>query len=123
MEQRILYRNNQTIAIVEKQRRKMKKKLNFSIKKIVVLILFVLAILVLVVGVQIIINLCYKTENGSPTEWDASAMLGYYGAIIGAIATIITVVLTIVFTKKQIQRESFLHRENEKWSKLENIFL
>lgn len=101
----------------------MKKKLNFSIKKIVGLILFVLAMLVLVVGVPIIINLCYKMENGSPTEWDASAMLGYYGAIIGAIATIITVVLTIVFTKKQIQRESFLHRENEKWSKLENIFL
>ena len=33
-----------------------------------------------------------------------------------------TVVVTILFTYKQIQRDSFLKSENEKWAKIEEIF-
>lgn len=101
----------------------MPKKINFSIKKAFGLVIFILGGLFLVIGVPIIINLCYKADCGWSTEWDASAMLGYYGAIIGALVTILTVILTILFTKKQIQRESFLRKENDKWFRLENIFL
>ena len=50
-------------------------------------------------------------------------MLGYYGTILGAIITVVTLVATVTFTKKQIQRESFLKNESEKWSKLKSIFL
>lgn len=101
----------------------MSKKINFPIKRVVKIISIVLAILVLVFGVPIIINECYKADCGYATKWDASVMLGYYGAILGSLATIVTVIATILFTKKQIQRESFLKRENEKWNKLENTFL
>ena len=101
----------------------MSKKINFPIKRVVKIISIVLAILVLVFGGPIIINECYKADCGYATKWDASAMLGYYGAILGSLATIVTVIATILFTKKQIQRESFLKRENEKWNKLENTFL
>ncbi len=101
----------------------MSKKINFPIKRVVKIISIVLAILVLVFGVPIIINECYKADCGYATKWDASAMLGYYGAILGSLATIVTVIATILFTKKQIQRESFLKRENEGWNKLENTFL
>lgn len=99
------------------------KKVNCKIKKIIKIIAMVLAILVLVFGVPIIINECHKANCGYSTAWDASAMLGYYGVILGASITVVTLVVTIKFTKKQIQRESFLRTENEKWSKLKSIFL
>lgn len=92
-------------------------------KKIVKISMLVLVILFFVFGIPIIINECYKVDCGYPTKWDASAMLGYYGAILGAIITIITLVTTIAFTKKQIQRESFLKKESEKWYKLKTNFL
>ena len=101
----------------------MARKINFSFKKAIKIIGIVLGILFLVFGIPIIINMCYKANCGCSTAWDASAMLGYYGAILGALATIVTVILTILFTKKQIQRESILRRENEKWEKLDKIFL
>ena len=101
----------------------MARKINFSFKKTIKIIGIVLGVLFLVFGIPIIINMCYKANCGCSTAWDASAMLGYYGAILGALATIVTVILTILFTKKQIQRESFLRRENEKWENLDKIFL
>ena len=45
-------------------------------------------------------------------------MLGYYGTILCAIITVATFVATIIFTKKQIQRESFFKYESEEWSEL-----
>ena len=83
----------------------------------------ILVILFFVFGIPIVINECYKANCGYSTAWDASAMLGYYGTILGAIITVVTLVATITFTKKQIQRESFLQNESEKWSKLKSIFL
>lgn len=92
-------------------------------KKIIIIILSLIVISVFVFGIPIVINECYKANCGYSTAWDASAMLGYYGVILGAIITVVTLVATITFTKKQIQRESFLKTESEKWSKLKSIFL
>ena len=92
-------------------------------KKIIIIILSLIVISVFVFGIPIVINECYKANCGYSTAWDASAMLGYYGAILGATITVVTLVATITFTKKQIQRESFLKNESEKWSKLKSIFL
>ena len=92
-------------------------------KRVLKIILGILVISVFLVGIPIAINECYKANCGYSTAWDASAMLGYYGTILGAIITVVTLVTTITFTKKQIQRESFLKNESEKWSKLKSIFL
>ena len=92
-------------------------------KRVLKIILGILVISVFLVGIPIAINECYKANCGYSTAWDASAMLGYYGTILGAIITVVTLVATITFTKKQIQRESFLKNESEKWSKLKSIFL
>ena len=92
-------------------------------KRVLKIILGILVISAFLVGIPIVINECYKANCGYSTAWDASAMLGYYGTILGAIITVVTLVTTITFTKKQIQRESFLKNESEKWSKLKSIFL
>ena len=54
-------------------------------KKIVKAVFAVLIILVFIAGIPIVINECYKANCGYSTAWDASAMLGYYGVILGAI--------------------------------------
>ena len=79
--------------------------------------------LFLVIGVPLIINECYKANCGYITVWDGADVLGYYGTILGAAIAVLTLVATIVFTKKQIQRDSYLRVETEKLSKLESIFL
>ena len=92
-------------------------------KKIIKIIIFIIVLCFVVFGIPIIIIECYKVDSGYITTWDASAMLGYYGSILGTSITVITLVATISFTKKQIQRESYLKTENEKWNKLKTIFL
>lgn len=82
----------------------------------------VIAALALIVGVPIIINECYKTNSGYMTIWGAADALSYYGTILGTLVTITTIVVTISFTRKQIQRESYLKNETEKWAKIEDIF-
>lgn len=77
----------------------------------------------LVVGIPIIINECYKANCGYITVWDGSDLLGYYGTILGSVIAVISIIVTIAFTKKQIQRDSFLKNENEKWDRLKSIFL
>ena len=57
------------------------------------------------------------------TVWDGADVLGYYGAILGSIIAVATLAITIIFTKKQIQRDSFLKNENEKWDRLKAIFM
>ena len=94
-----------------------------NLKKIIKIIIFIIVLCFVVFGIPIIINECYKVDSGYITMWDASAMLGYYGSILGTSITVITLVATISFTKKQIQRESYLKTENEKWNKLKTIFL
>ena len=85
--------------------------------------LVVLGAVFLVVGIPIIINECYKANCGYITVWDGSDVLGYYGTILGSVIAVISIIVTIAFTKKQIQRESFLKNENEKWDRLKSIFL
>ena len=84
--------------------------------------LFVLALLAVVIGIPIIINESYKANSGYMTMWGAADALSYYGAILGALVAVATVVVTILFTYKQIQRDSYLRRENEKWFDVESVF-
>lgn len=84
--------------------------------------LFVLALLAVVIGIPVIINESYKANSGYMTIWGAADALSYYGMILGALVAVATVVVTILFTYKQIQRDSFLKSENEKWAKIEEIF-
>ena len=91
-------------------------------KHVLKIFLIILGVGILIFGIPIVINECYKANCGYSTAWDASATLGYYGTILGAIITVVSLVATISFTKKQIRRESFLKRENEKWSNLELLF-
>ena len=85
--------------------------------------LIILGAVFLIVGIPIIINECYKANCGYITVWDGSDVLGYYGTILGSVIAVISIIVTIAFTKKQIQRDSFLKNENEKWVRLKSIFL
>ncbi len=81
---------------------------------------FVIAI-ILIVAIPLLINECYKVEAGYITKWSAADALAYYGAILGSGATIVALVLTISFTRKQIRRDNYLNRQQEKWGKIDNI--
>lgn len=87
------------------------------------IILFVVLALFMIFGVPVIINECYKANCGYITVWDGADVLGYYGTILGAAIAVLTLVATILFTKKQLQRESYLRIEKDKWAKLEKNFL
>lgn len=92
-------------------------------KNIITIVLAILGAIILLIGVPLIINECYKANCGYFTVWDGADVLGYYGTILGAAIAVLTLVATIAFTKKQIQRESYLRAETDKLSKLESIFL
>ena len=85
--------------------------------------LIILGAVFLIIGIPIIINECYKANCGYITVWDGSDVLGYYGTILGSVIAVISIIVTIAFTKRQIQRDSFLKNENEKWDRLREIFL
>ena len=91
--------------------------------KVIKAILSIITAIFLIVGIPIIINECYKADCGYITVWDGGDVLGYYGAILGSIIAAATLAITIIFTKKQIQRDSFLKNETEKWDRLKTIFL
>lgn len=77
---------------------------------------------ILIFGIPILINECYK-HGGYITMWGAADVLSYYGTILGAFIAVATLALTILFTRKQIQRETYLHNANEHWSKIDEIFV
>ena len=79
-------------------------------------------ILALVIGVPLGINELYKKGPGYITVWDGADVLSFYGTILGTCATVLALVITIVFTRKQISRESYLKSESEKWARIESIF-
>ena len=81
-----------------------------------------LAVIIFVVGIPIIINECYKANSGYMTMWSAADVLSYYGTILGVLVAAATITVTISFTQKQIQRESVLKTETEKWAKIAEIF-
>lgn len=90
--------------------------------KITKIVMAVMATIFFVVGIPLIINECYKANCGYITVWNGADVLGYYGAILGSIIAVATLGVTIIFTKKQIQRDSFIKTETEKWSKIEAVF-
>jgi hypothetical protein len=94
-----------------------------KIKRVKKIIFAILIVIILIVGIPILINECYKANCGYITVWDGADVLGYYGTILGAAIAVLTLVATIAFTKKQIQREGYLRAETDKLSKLESIFL
>lgn len=75
----------------------------------------------LIFGIPILINECYK-HDGYTTIWGAADVLSYYGAILGASIAVGTLTVTILFTRKQIQRESYLNDRKTTWAKIEEIF-
>lgn len=72
------------------------------------------------VGVPILINESYKVGVGYITIWNAADVLSYYGTVVGAVIAVATIAITITFNRKQIQRESYLKSENEKWKAIES---
>lgn len=76
---------------------------------------------ILIFGIPVLINECYK-HGGYITMWGAADVLSYYGAILGASIAIGTLVVTILFTRKQIQRESYLNDRKAHWLKIETLF-
>ncbi len=82
-----------------------------------------LAIFFFIVIVPLLINKCYQSEQPIIfTIWDAPDVLAYYGTILSAVVTVGVLAVTISFTKKQLQRESFVKAEKEKWDKIESLF-
>lgn len=83
-----------------------------------------LVLLVSIVGVPTIINECYKANTGYITVWNGADMLSYYGTIIstaiGAMIAVLTMAFTISFNRRQIQRDTYLRNEKEKWGKTES---
>ena len=78
-------------------------------------------ILVSVVVIPIAINESYKHGVVYVTKWDAADVLSYYGTLVSASATMMTIIGTILFTRKQIQRDRFLERNQEKWEKVDKV--
>lgn len=77
-------------------------------------------VLLITIGIPIIINESYKI-GGYITLWNAEDVLAYYGSVLSSVTAVGVLAVTIVFTRKQIQRESFLREEKEKWNKVDEI--
>lgn len=83
--------------------------------------LLLLGILFFIIGIPVIINECYQTGTGYLTLWNPADVLAYYGTMLGALIAVITLSITILFTRKQIKRESYLNEEQAKWKQLEDL--
>lgn len=91
-----------------------------TIPRWIQVVAFALMVLLLIVGIPLIINGCYK-KGGYITMWDAADVLAYYGTLLGSAVAVGVLALTIIFTRKQIERERFLERNREKWGKVEEV--
>lgn len=72
------------------------------------------------IGIPILINECYKAGGWYITIWEAADVLSYYGTVISSAIAVATIAVTISFNRKQIQRESYLKSENDKWKAIES---
>lgn len=90
-------------------------------KKVKPIFLIIFTTLIVTIVIPLAINESYKHGVVYVTKWDAADVLSYYGAIIGAAATIGALVITIRFTQRQISRDAYLKNENEKWTKIESV--
>lgn len=95
----------------------MREKYYSMTKRILFTMFFILLI---TIGIPIIINESYKI-GGYITLWNAEDVLAYYGSVLSSVTAVGVLAVTIVFTRKQIQRESFLREEKEKWNKVDEI--
>lgn len=81
----------------------------------------VIALLLFIVGIPILINLCYSCDHVLyVTKWGAEDVLAYYGTVMGASIAVATIAVTISFNRKQIQRADYIKRENDKWKAIES---
>lgn len=90
-------------------------------KKWLIVLVVTIIILALVIGIPLGINELYKKGSGYITVWDGADVLSFYGTILGSTITIIALIVTLISTRKQIQRERFLERNQIKWEKVESI--
>lgn len=90
-----------------------------TMKKVWKWILSGLGAAAILVGVPILINECYKAGGGYITIWDAPDVLSYYGTVVSAAIAVATIAVTISFNRKQIQRDSYLKAETDRWAKIE----
>lgn len=89
--------------------------------KAVKILFIIVAGIILIVGVPVAINEAYKANTGYLTLWTAADVLSYYGTILGAAATIGALIATILFTKRQIQRQSYIDLQEKKWDKIDAL--
>ncbi len=89
--------------------------------KAVKILFIIVAGIILIVGVPVAINEAYKANNGYLTLWTAADVLSYYGTILGAAATIGALIATILFTKRQIQRQSYIDLQEKKWDRIDAL--
>lgn len=89
-------------------------------KRMIIIIAVLLCVLLLVVGVPIVINECYKA-GGYMTLWNAADALAYYGTILGAMVSVAVLAGTIRFTRKQILHDQYVKGQSEKWEKVDTI--
>lgn len=68
------------------------------------IIIFIIAVLLLI-GVPICINLCFKPEN----RWTAGNVLTYYGTTLSFLGTVTFSTLSIYHTKRYISRSARGH--------------
>lgn len=87
-----------------------------ALPQCVQILMGLLAVLLLIAGVPLIINECYK-KGGYVTIWGAPDVLSYYGTLLGAFTTVSVLAATILFTRRQLQRQRFLERSRAKWEK------
>lgn len=82
---------------------------------------FVALIVLLVVGIPLIINECYKPNKGYLTVWGGEDVLSYYGTLLGAVATVWVLDRTVKFTRKQLRYDRFIQNEEAKWKHIEAL--
>lgn len=89
--------------------------------KAVKILFIIVAGIILIAGVPVAINEAYKANTGYLTLWTAADVLSYYGTILGAATTIGALIATILFTKRQIQRQSYIDLQEKKWDKIDAL--
>ena len=88
-------------------------------KKIWKWLLLGLGAAVILVGVPVLINECYKVGDGYMTIWNAQDVLSYYGTVVGAVIAVATIAITISFNRMQIRRDGYMKTETDRWAKIE----
>ena len=75
------------------------------IKRVIFAVLSLTVFLLLIVGVPIVINECYKA-GGYITMWNAADVLSYYGAFMAAVIGIVGVYLTVHISNKNYRDDA-----------------